>query len=238
MTNYEDYVFNAPYLKVPTPAINYSIDTDEEALAKISAYEEDVASFIETTKKNIALRTDTFDRFVKDACSGLSCGGDRLAVVDLVANTYVANKKADDAVRLASTGNSTSTLNGLKATHERLVEIFNSVLCLDPEGEAEPAGMVYDEMEDSVPYDAGAVVATVGEARVNFIRTVPMRMGTERTFAAYALEGGELSVAYTLKYESDNSWWVVSDKDGVPLLSCPDIDVDEPTWSKITTVTT
>ena len=215
--NYSDYVFEASLDSAPYINVNMNTASDEAIEEAANEYYHDGAGTAVDYRNSIygklIKRKNTRGRLEKDlmACMKTTEGDtpQSMGVVDLVANEYVANKKANELFKEASKNLSLYRESGCRTTGENCNSLFYNLFVKDSSdsGEEVGQGLIYTETEAAVQYDLEAVSGPNDE---NFILAVPAAEGNNRVWYSYALEGGDYVRKQMIAFDSESGKWTCS----------------------------
>lgn len=205
----------------PSIGVNLNTATPAEIEAAIAAYLDAegngaAADYAAAVRASMANRAAVRERLERDLCEAVG-----LAEIDPAANTYTANKKADEFFAEASRGAAIYTVAGVSAIAANLKRLHDNLLLED----GEP---IYTATEEPEVYDAAALEIEVSGAATNFYAAYPAYAGTARVWRAYNAAG---SATHTITYDTANArWQLVAAGALQPLLVKADIDDSAEEW--------
>ena len=208
MPSYEDldyasYAYEASLESAPYISVNMNTYTLEEIEEEANAYynpethEGTAVDYRNSIAKKLEKRASVRSRFEKDLMACMVAGNDAMGVIDLVNNTYVANKKADELFTEASRNLALYRESGCRNTGTNCKRLFDSLFVNDG-----GTGLVYTETESAVPYDDEAILGMNGEV---FILKNPSSEETRRVWYSYELENSEYVPKFTVRHV-DSLW--------------------------------
>ncbi len=218
--------------------------TLDQAHAAIAAFQDDVDAMYGSLSQ-------CSDRFVMDVTAAMRTeGGQPLAVIDYVNNTYTANEKADDIFREAAgiprpaeegvtifdqaeAANVTVSESRMHDIAQNMKRIFDNIFTTDDE-----TALVYDQTASPIdPYDDKAL-DTMEQV---FLLEAPNAIGNARAWMAYALVESDYISDKEIFWSTDNSRWELAPMvAGVPSRYrgesthwCENIDTTPLVWNEI-----
>ena len=210
--NYEIYLFDTGELPgAPYISINIRTDSTESITAAVDAYLSSdghsgaAAEYRDAILSSLLIRDELVTRFEKDVMDAVG-----LASIDPIANTYVANKKANEVFAEAGRNISKNSTANLRTIGQNAARLKTNIFTED-EGD----GLIYEENESPVAYDGFAVTVGAeigGRADRVFISQNPNATGTDRYWYSYDETGNPSApyeAAYAVRYDGDLGEWIV-----------------------------
>jgi hypothetical protein len=238
--NYDDYAYEASLDTAPYIDVNMNTSTDAEIQEAADAYYDSgtgsAVDYRNSVQSKIDKRRNARSRFEKDlmACMKTEDAGtpQAMGVVDLVNNTYVANKKANELFEQASLNQALYRRSGCEATGANCYRLFHALFVKEG-GE----GLSYTETESAVAYDEETIT---GPSSETCLLSNPAAEGTQRVWYAYTAITGGFTYAYAVYYDNIAERWnfaVATESESGPtigevLYTTEDVDADTIDWTE------
>lgn len=209
------------------PKINLSMSTITTAQMEeiANTYLANANTYVNTYKTQVAQKEYNIDMMRKGICANEDVD---LATIDLIANTYTANVKADNYFAVASAGVNLTNIDGINSVFEKIKSLASELFILTDEDkiqldnpEAEDA--IKALMLGAVTYDTRFIKVDISsikpsyDTELTFINMKPNATGDDIVLSAFAKVEEDTKKIFTIKKVSINkvSNWVLAETNEV-----------------------
>ena len=211
--------YTSEFSSINVPKINISMSTitSEQMEEVAETYLTNAETYANAYKTQIAQKEYNIDMIRKGICADEKVD---LATIDLVANTYTANVKADNYFAVASTDVDLTNRDGINSVFEKIKTLASELFILTDDDKIQLNNPdVEDTMKalmlGAVAYDTRFIKVDISsikatyDTELTFINMKPNATGSNIVLSAFAKVAEETKKIFTIKKVRDN--WMLAE---------------------------